>query len=88
MDGVLCHQGLLYMPEIVRTELINRYHDDPLAGHFEINKTRKLIAQKYYWLTLHHDVEAYVTGCDICLASKAVRHKPYGHLQSLPVLTH
>ena len=27
-------------------------------------------------------------GCDVCLASKAVRHKPYGDLQFLPVPTH
>ena len=27
-------------------------------------------------------------GCNICLASKVVRHKPYGDLQSLPVSTH
>ena len=26
--------------------------------------------------------------CDVCLASKAVCHKPYGDLQSLPVPTH
>ena len=27
-------------------------------------------------------------GCNVCLALKAVRHKPYGDLQSLPVSTH
>ena len=27
-------------------------------------------------------------GCDICLALKAVQHKPYGDLQSLPVPTY
>ena len=27
-------------------------------------------------------------GCDVCVASKAVRHKPYRDLQSLPVPTH
>ncbi len=26
-----------------------------------------------------------MTGCDVCLALKTVRHKPYGDLQSLPV---
>ena len=26
--------------------------------------------------------------CNVCLASKAVRHKPYGNVQSLPVPTH
>ncbi len=76
------------MPEIVRTELISSYHDDPLNGHFGIDKTRELIARKYSWPTLRRDVEAYVTGCDVCLASKAVRYKPYGDLQSLPVPTH
>ena len=37
---------------------------------------------------LRHDVEDYVKGCNVCLASKAVRHKPYGDLQSLPIPTH
>ena len=37
---------------------------------------------------LRHDVEDYVRGCNVYLASKAVRHKPYGDLQSLPVPIH
>ncbi len=85
---MLHHQGLPYVPEIVRTELISRHHDDPLAGYFGIDKTRELIARKYYWPTLLRDVEVYVIGCDVYLASKSVRHKPYDNLQSLPVPTH
>ncbi len=85
---MLYHQRLSYVPEVIRTELISKYYDDPLAGHFGIGKTRELIARKYYWSFLRTDVEAYVKACDVCLASKAVRHKPYGDLQSLPVLTH
>ena len=38
-DGILHHQGLPYISEIIRTELISRHHDDPLAGHFVIEKT-------------------------------------------------
>ncbi len=76
------------MPEIVRNEMISRHHNDPLAGHFRIDKTRELIAQKYYWPTLRRDVEAYVIGCNVCLTSKSVRYKPYGDLQSLLVPTH
>ena len=72
IDGVLYHQGLPYVPEIIRTELISRHHDDPLAGHFGIEKTRELLSRKYYWPTLRRDVEDYVRGCDVCLASKAV----------------
>ena len=88
INGMLHYQSLPYVPEIIRTELISRHHDNPLADHFGIKKTRELIAQKYYWPTLCHDVEDYVKGCNICLASKAVRHKPYGDLQYLPVPTH
>ena len=87
-DRILHHQGLLYISEIIRTELISRHHNDPLAGHFGIEKTQELVARRYYWEILRHDVEVYVRGCDICLASKAVKHKLYGNLQQLPVLTH
>lgn len=30
----------------------------------------------------------YIKKCDVCLALKLVKHKPYGNLESLPVLTH
>ena len=88
INGVLHHQGLPFVPKAIRMELISWHHDDPLAGHFGIKKTCELLTRKYYWPTLRHNVKAYVKGCDVCLASKAVRHKPYGDLQSLPVPTH
>ena len=73
---------------IVRTKLISRHYDDPQADHVGIDKTQELIARKYYWPTLHHDVEAYVAGCGVCLVLKVVRHKPYGDLQFLHIPTH
>ena len=76
------------MPEILRTELISKYHDNLLAGHFGINKTRELISWNYYWPSIKKDVEAYIKGCNICLLSKAVRHKPDDDMQVLPILTH
>ena len=88
IDGVLHYQGLPYVPKIIRMELISRHHDNPLAGYFEIEKTRELFSRKYYWPTLRRDVDNYVRGCDVCLASKVVQHKPYGDLQSLPIPTH
>ena len=80
-DKILHHQGLPYISKIIRTELISRYHDDPLVGYFNIKKTRELVTKKYYWKTLCYDIEVYVRGCDICLESKIVRHKPYENLQ-------
>ena len=68
--------------------MISLHYNDPLVGHFGIDKTRELVGRKYYWPSLRRDVKSYVRGCDVCLASKAVRHKPYGDLQSLPIPTH
>ncbi len=48
IEQVLYYQGLPYVPKVIRSELISRHYDDPLAGHFGIEKTRKLIARKYY----------------------------------------
>ncbi len=48
IEQVLHYQGLLYVPKVIRSELISRHHDDPLAGHFGIEKTRELIARNYY----------------------------------------
>ena len=88
IDGVLHHQRLPFVSKIIQTELISRYHDNPLAGHFGIDKTKELIGRKYYWPSLSKDVEAYINGCNVCLALKAVRHNLYSDLEALPVPTH
>ena len=48
VEGVLQFQGLPYVPEIICSKVINCHHDDLLAGHFGIDKTRELVGQKYY----------------------------------------
>ena len=85
---MLDQQALPFVPEVIRIELISRHHADLLAGHFGIETTCELEVKKYYGATLRHSVEAYMKGCNVCLASKAVQPKPYGDLQSLLVPTH
>ena len=88
LNGVLYHQRLLFVSEAIQTEIISQHHNDPLAGHFGIDETKDLIGRKYYSPSLRKNIETYVKGCDICLGLKAVRHKPYGNLQSLSVQTY
>lgn len=88
MDGVLYYQGLSYIPEMVKMELNSIHYDDSIAGHFAINNTRESIARKYYWSIFRVDIKLYVKVCNMCLALKSVIHKPYGDLQSLPILTY
>ena len=88
VEGVLHYQSLPYVPEIIKTKLISRYHEDLLVSLFGIEKTRELVARKYYWSTLHRDVKDCVRGWEVYLALKKVCQKPYGDIQSLPVPTH
>lgn len=62
------------------------HHNDLLASYLKIGKKRELIVQKYYWEILKHNVKTYIKWCDICLALKTVKDKPYKDLQLLPVL--
>ncbi len=52
IKAVFYDQSLLYILKVICSNLINKYHNDPLADHFEIAKTQALITRKYYWLTL------------------------------------
>ena len=72
IERVLQYGGLPYTSENIELELISQHHNNFLASHFGIDKTQKLITKKYYWPTLCRNVEAYVKGCDVCLAFKAV----------------
>ena len=42
------NQSLLYILEIIKTNLISRYLDNPLAGHLSIKKMQELVVKKYY----------------------------------------
>ena len=46
VKGVLQYQGLPYVPAIICFEMISCHYNDPLAGHFDIDKTRELVGRK------------------------------------------
>ena len=62
-------------------QLISRYYNNFLVGHFGVDKIKELIGRKYYWPSPKKDVKAYVKGCNMCLALKAVKNKLYSNIQ-------
>jgi hypothetical protein len=90
VDGrLLYYFHAVYVPNeaAIRAELLHLHHDDPLAGHFGVKKTRALMIRKFYWPKMAKDIEQYVQGCDVCQRTKAPRHRPYGELAALSVPT-
>lgn len=65
------------MPKNICPNIINCHYDNLLANHFRIKKMKELVMRKYLWLIFHQDVEAYVKGNNVYLASKIVCFKSY-----------
>ena len=85
-NRILHYQGQKFVPKAISMVLISRHHDNSFNSHFCIIKTSELKAQKYYWPLFSNNIKALVKDCNVCLASKAVRYKPYGDFSSLPIL--
>ena len=88
IKGVLHYDNKPYIPEALRTDILEKNHDNPLAGHFGFERTLKFLSRKYYRSKMRVDIKKYVQGCDIFMSSKSKRHKSYGNMQSLSILTH
>lgn len=58
------------VPLELREEILRRYHDAPISGHFGVAKTHKRISAVYFWPGLYHDVEKYVGDCEVCKCYK------------------
>lgn len=87
-QGLLLHDGYIYVPEIMRLEILQRHHDDKVAGHFGVAKTYELLHRNYWWPGMLKTVKAFVSSCEVCGRSKTARHKPYGFLRALDVPEH
>ena len=68
--------------EGLKTSLIRKCQDNPLAGHGGTAKTTELVSRQYYWPRMRETIKRYVKHCDICQQGKVVRHARYGMLQS------
>ena len=81
-DEHLWYEGKIWIPKDkgLRTTIISRCHDNPLAGHGGIAKTTELITRQYYWPNMLETIKRYIENCDKCQRSKAVRQAPYGLL--------
>lgn len=72
------------IPEDKEHDFIHKFHSHPLHGHQGTTKTVKRLQEQGYQIS-RRKVEKIIRQCDLCMKTKAQRHKPYGTLQPLPV---
>jgi transposase InsO family protein len=72
----------LVIPEMLVDRLIRDHHDAKNAAYAGVKKTQQWMKKKYYWPTLHRDVEDYVLSRDQCARLRASRTitAPMGNL--------
>jgi len=75
-------EGRVYVPkdEKLRVEIIQLYHDTPVAGHGEQWKTVELVTRNYWWPGVTKEVKKYVEECDQCQRIKNRAEMPAGKL--------
>ena len=86
---MLRFKGRLWVPPeaSVKAEILRRYHDDPLAGHFGVRRTEDLIQRHFHWKGMHAEIQEYVRSCAVCQRVVVKRHRPYGEMAALPAPT-
>ncbi|CAF4911609.1 unnamed protein product [Pieris macdunnoughi] len=70
----------LYIPEILRSTILKRCHNDVKAGHLGIRKTVFRVKQYYYWPNILGDVKRHVGQCEICAKFKVSQRLPFGYM--------
>lgn len=69
--GVIEHKWKLVVPREDREDLLRKYHNEPVAGHFGFFKTFNRLAEFCYWPKMRQDVKKWIKKCDVCKGCKA-----------------
>jgi hypothetical protein len=87
-DGLLYYHMLLYVPAAggVHTEVLRRYHDDPIAGHLGAKRMLELVSRKYYWPGMSPEVKAHTQSGSTCNLVCPVQQRLHGSMKPLPQL--
>ena len=62
----------------MRSAILWKFHDDPTAGHYGVERTISRILPHYYWKGIRSDITKYVKKCDECQRYKPTNLKPAG----------
>ncbi|CAF4574791.1 unnamed protein product, partial [Didymodactylos carnosus] len=77
-------QKLPYIPSSMLPALFRAFHDDPLAGHFSVNRTYHKLQCRYWWPEMKNSIENYIKSCLKCRQFNISRQKKSGKLCPIP----
>ncbi len=74
-------KGRSAIPQSQVSTVFQLCHDHALAGHLGEDRTRRLIASRFFWPGLDQDVHNYIRTCTACQLRKRNYRKVYSPLQ-------
>jgi hypothetical protein len=79
-DGTSFHWQVI-LPKSLREGFLMKVHNDKTAGHLGIDKTRKRVQQRAYWLGWRSHVEDFCKQCVLCASRKPLSRKNRAPMQ-------
>ncbi|KAI2654015.1 Transposon Tf2-9 polyprotein [Labeo rohita] len=80
-----CPPNRLFVPEELRSEVIQWGHCSNVACHPGVSRTAHLVKQRFWWPLMARDVRSFVLACSVCATGKTSNRPPDGLLQPLPI---
>ncbi len=77
--------GRLFVPNTIRSEVLQWGHAAPSSGHPGVLRTLRRIQSKFWWPNMGTDVRRMVAACSTCTRNKEPRDLPQGKLHPLPI---
>ena len=82
----IVHQILV--PRELRPHVLELAHDNPMAGHLGVRKTKARIFEHFWWPSAAKDIADYVRTCRTCqVVGKPNQKPPRAPLRPIPVMT-
>ncbi len=75
----------LFVPEGLRSDVIQWGHCSNVACHPGVNRTRFMVKQRFWWPLMAHDIHSFVLACSVCATGKTSNRPPDVLLQPLSV---
>jgi transposase InsO family protein len=77
----------LYIPDsrVLRTALLQRYHESLASGHQAAERTTRQMEKLYYWPGMRTEIQSYTSSCETCQRQQESNHSKYGLLHPLPI---
>ncbi|KAG1958060.1 retrotransposable element [Pimephales promelas] len=80
-----CPPNRLFVPEGLRSDVIQWGHSSNVACHPGVTRTGFSVKQRFWWPRMARDIHDFVLACSVCAIGKSSNQPPDGLLQPLPV---